>query len=189
MRKEVKDRCTEEVVGEVDGVKVKKVVPPNKGAWITREDRQPMEKRIPKAAFARLHRRHTLETNEENISRQIVKNEDEVLDSIDLSRAKAKMLDQLFPKLAEYYEKADVDQFFNDISNVAAFEELNLLLNSRSEKVKLEAIKDILDRSGFAPVKKSAQVRADVKVDSLKEKELDSLIRGLLEDRDSAKKE
>lgn len=65
---------------------------------------------------------------------------------------------KLLQKLAD---TKDVTGFLQDAAPLVASEMLLMALKSESEKIKLEASKDFLDRAGYKPVTKHAVARFD----------------------------
>lgn len=84
--------------------------------------------------------------------------EDRMLDNID----NMTMLRKFGPILEKLSNKDwTVEQFFNGTAPDVAAELLKLAMTDGSSKVRLEAIKDLLDRAGYAKVQKVAVANLD----------------------------
>lgn len=96
-----------------------------------------------------------------------------MLEMIDNKRALEKLVDWV-DKLQN--NKTDVSNFFGGLAPEAAVELAGLMFSSKvNDKIKLEAVKDFLDRAGYSKVQKHAVAAVDT--DTSKEAIL-SLIAG-----------
>ena len=81
----------------------------------------------------------------------------------------AEMIDQkdallrLKGQIARLAKTKDVQSFIQDISPELAVEMSVIALSGESEKARLDALKDLLDRAGFGKVQKHAVARIDAK--------------------------
>jgi hypothetical protein len=120
----------------------------------------------------RLHQSPVMSSdNHEKFTRN--SKEDRMLELIDNRRALEKLVDWV-DKLQN--NKTDVNNFFGGLAPEAAIELAGIMFSTKvGDKVKLEAIKDFLDRAGYSKVQKHAV--ASVDTESSKEAIL-SLIAG-----------
>jgi len=83
--------------------------------------------------------------------------EDRLVEALDQKRMIERYMEHVEPLLRG---KMDVQSFFGAISPRMASQLYDLAVNGDSDKVKLDAIRDILDRAGFSKVQKVAMATA-----------------------------
>lgn len=86
-------------------------------------------------------------------------NEDRIVELVD----NVHVVRRMEKSLQKLHESGDVQGFLSEISPQIAQSLALAALNGDSEKIRLEAQKDILDRAGYGRIQKHAIARVDVK--------------------------
>lgn len=105
------------------------------------------------------------------------KKEEDMCEALDKRRLVEELVEEWLPVFKRIKSEKDADLILNEASPLAALTQISLMLGG-SERVKLEATKQVMDRSMGKPVERSISLNGDIM--KMREKEVDNEIGRIL---------